>query len=100
LGRLLAEVGDEPRVEGEPSPYRKLMSYPTLLQNTASAEMLAQLVGLENQRAELLMTRAAGDRDVALVTDRIEAVEDQLRTMAETFWRGLGEQVRSLEQGL
>ncbi len=100
LGRLLEEVRSEvPPAEG-PSPYRKLMSFPTLITNTAVAEMLAQVVTLENQRAEFLMTRTTSDRDVLILDERIAALETQLRMMAETYWRGLGEQVRSLGQGL
>ena len=100
LGTMLAEVAQERPDSGAVSPYRKLMSFPTLIQNTATAEMLTQLVGLENQRAELLMTRTATDRDVRLLDQRIASIESELRSMAETYWRGLGQQVTSLNQSL
>ena len=100
LGQLLAEVETEVAGSDGASPYRKLMSFPTLITNGASAEMLTQLVVLENMRAEFLMSRTEIDRDVILLTERIEALESQLRTMAETYWRGLGEQVRTIGDGL
>ena len=100
LGRLIAEVETEVAGSDGASPYRKLMSFPTLIANGASAEMLTQLGGLENMRAEFLMTRTVNDRDVVILTERIVALESQLRTMAETYWRGLGEQVRTLGDGL
>jgi capsular exopolysaccharide synthesis family protein len=100
LGQLLAEVGSEKTGSDGASPYRKLMSFPTLITNVASAEMLTQLVGLENMRVEFLMTRTPADSDVILLTERIKELESQLKTMAETYWRGLGEQVRTLGDGL
>lgn len=100
LGQLLTEVRAETQVVGGVSPFRKLMSFPTLIANTASAEMLSQLVALENQRAELMSSRTATDREVRLIDDRVAALEEQLRTMAETYWRGLGEQVRTLGAAL
>lgn len=100
IGQLLAEAETEVPGQDGASPFRKLMAFPTLLQSSAAAEMLGQLTALENERAELLMTRTVTDRDVRLVSERIDALESQLRRMAETFWRGLGEQVRTLNLGL
>ena len=100
LGQLLAEIGSEEAGSDGASPYRKLVSFPTLITNVASAEMLTQLVELENLRTEFLMTRKPADSDVILLTERIEALEFQLKTMAETYLRGLGEQVRTLGDGL
>ena len=100
LGQLLAEVRTEQPGSDGASPYRKLLSFPTLITNAASAEVWAQLVALENARVELLVTRTPADRDVRLLTERIEALESQLRTMTEIYYRGLGGQVRTLGDAL
>jgi capsular exopolysaccharide synthesis family protein len=100
LGVLLTEVRGEATGADGVSPYRKLMSFPTLLSNTATAELLGQLAGIENERSQMLMTRTPDDRDIRILDARIQAIENGLRTMAETYWRGLSDQVASLGQGL
>src|SRR5690606_37574357 len=52
LGQLLAEAAAETAEPDAPSPYRKLMAFPSLIQSGATTELLGQLAGLENTRAE------------------------------------------------
>ena len=101
LAQLLAEIeAGEVAVEGEQSPFRKLVAFPTLLSNTATAELLSQLAELENTRAELMRGRTAEDRDVRLLTQRIDQLEAQLRGISETYLRGLSNQVASINATL
>jgi tyrosine-protein kinase Etk/Wzc len=62
--------------------------------------MLETLNSIENQRAELLRRRTMEDPDVESLTSRIEELETQLRTIAETYLQGLGNQVASLDKTL
>ncbi len=79
------------------SPYRRLVFFPTLLQNTATAELLRLMGELENERAELYGRRTEVSREASVITDRIHQLEGQLRTMAETYLEGLDNQVQSLD---
>ena len=53
------------------SPYRRLVFFPTLLQNTATAELLRLMGELENERAELYGRRTEVSREASVITDRI-----------------------------
>lgn len=98
---LLEEIRAAPEpAEGSESPYRRLVFFPTLLQNTATAELLRLLGELENDRAELFDRRTPGAREVRVLTDRIRGLEGQLRTVAETYLEGLGNQVASFDETL
>ncbi len=101
LARLLREVqaeeaaGNSAEPPGE-SPYRRLVFFPTLLQNAATAELLRLLGELENERASLYGRRTVEAREVQVLTQRISELEGQLRTVAETYLQGLGNQVDEL----
>lgn len=97
LARLLAEVEGADREAGEPSPYRRLMFFPSLLRNQAAAELLGILADLDNQRSELLRTRTLQDQDVQTLTTRIEELEEQLHSIATTYLQGITNQVNSLD---
>lgn len=111
LARLLAEVegagaarvpgapvaGLEAGVGVAPSPYRRLLGFPTLLRNPAASELLRVLAELENQRSSLLIRRTLEDPDVKVLTARIGEVEEQLRSVAVTYLGGLAKQVASLD---
>jgi uncharacterized protein involved in exopolysaccharide biosynthesis len=101
LARLLTDV--EATAAAEPdraSPYRRLLAFPTLFRNPAAADMLAMLVGVEGERAHLINRRTDADPDVAVLTGRIQQIEEQLRSIATTYAEGLSNQVGSLETRL
>ena len=103
LGALLAEIrASDPgvRTPTSPSPYRRLLGFPTILRNPAAAELLRSLVTVENQRAELLVRRSLEDPDVRVFTTRIEDLEEQLKSIAETYHAGLVAEVESLDGAL
>ena len=96
LGQLLKEVNAAaalPQVPGAPSPYRRLIAFPTLLRNEAASEILRSLSSVEDERAKLLTRRTAIDPDVAVLSNRITELEDQLRQIAVTYEEGLKNQV-------
>jgi tyrosine-protein kinase Etk/Wzc len=100
LARLLDEVAGEPRDEGDFSPYRRLIAFPTLLRNPAVGELLNNLAVVENQRAELLMRYTPENPDVQVLTQRIEELERQLATTATTYLQGLTNQLTSMDDRL
>src|SRR5450432_523607 len=96
LAQLLKEVNAAaalPQAPGAPSPYRRLIAFPTLLRNEAASEILRSLSSVEDERAKLLTRRTAADPDVAVLSNRITELEDQLRQIAVTYEEGLRNQV-------
>lgn len=89
-----------PTAPGEPSPYRRLIAFPSLLRNQAASELLRSLNEIEDERADLLRRRTAEEPDVVALTRRKEALEEQLRSIATTYLEGLTKQVSSMDQTL
>jgi capsular exopolysaccharide synthesis family protein len=85
---------------GEPSPYRRLIAFPTLLRNQAASELLRSLTVLENDRAQLLNRRTAEDPDVLILSRRIQEVDEQLRSIGVTYLEGLTGQIVSMDTTL
>lgn len=104
LARLLTEVLTESEARGispeDPSPYRRLMGFPSLLANFAVSELFRSLAEVENERAALLNRRTEEDPDVQVLTDRISDLEAQLRFLTVTYLEGLTNQVNSLNEVL
>ena len=99
LHALMVEVtaAAERQRPGEPSPYRRLLAFPTLLRNPMASEQLRQLSEIEEKRSELLTRRLPDDPDVQVLTARIKALEEQLRSLATSYLTGLQNQVASTD---
>jgi capsular exopolysaccharide synthesis family protein len=98
LASLLNEVQAAADVSpNDPSPYRRLLAFPTLLRSQAATELLASLAQVEGQRSELLSRRTAADPEVQAMDGRVNQLEGQLRTVAATYLEGLTNQVRGLD---
>jgi polysaccharide biosynthesis transport protein len=85
---------------GQPSPYRRLIAFPTLLQNQAATELLSTLADVENQRAALATRRTPEDPDVQVLNSRIAEIERQLQSIVSTYLQGLTNQVAALDAAL
>lgn len=99
LARLLDDLQDSGAARAE-SPHRSLIAFPTLLRNMAAAELLGSLTEMENRRSELLSRRRAEDPDVAVLTARIEDMQQQLHGIGLTYLQGLSSHVASFDAGL
>jgi polysaccharide biosynthesis transport protein len=98
LAGLLTEVEAAADVSpNDPSPYRRLLAFPTLLRSQAATELLASLAQVEGQRSELLSRRTVADPEVQAMDARVSQLEGQLRTVAATYLEGLTNQVRGLD---
>lgn len=100
LGALINQARNQTRRPGEPSPYRQLVGFPSLLRNEAASEMLRSLTAVESQRAELLTRRKEHDPDVVALTQRAQALEGQLASLVTTYQQGLASQVGSIDRTL
>jgi tyrosine-protein kinase Etk/Wzc len=84
----------------DPSPYRNLLSFPTLLRNQSTSRLLDALVSVEGQRTELLARRTPADPDVQTLTARIKSIEGELHSVATTYLEGLTHQVTGIDSAL
>jgi polysaccharide biosynthesis transport protein len=102
LAKLLQEVTAEAakQAPGEPSPYRKLIAFPTLLRNPAASELLSSLMSLQNERDALLTRRREQDPDVQALTARIGQLEEQLKAIGATYLQGITDQVTAVDSSL
>lgn len=102
LASLLEEVRRQATSAGpgEPSPYRRLLAFPTLLRNPAISQLLASLNEVENQKSQLLVRRTERDPDVLTLAQRVKAIEEQVRSLSFTYLQGLGNQVASIDTEL
>jgi capsular exopolysaccharide synthesis family protein len=102
LAALLADVDAKAvsHTPGDPSQYRRLLAFPTLLQSQAGTGLLQSLTTAEDQYKALLARRTPQDSDVQALASRIRELERELRAMAATYLQGLTNQVQSLDGGL
>jgi polysaccharide biosynthesis transport protein len=102
LAQLMEEVRTEAarRQPGDPSPYRNLLAFPTLLRSQAASDLLSTLSSVEERRAELLNRRSERDPDVQRLSERSAQLELQLRSVAETYLKGLTNQTSALDAAL
>src|SRR2546423_6188720 len=102
LAALLTEVRNAAAKQGpdDPSPYRRLLAFPTLFKNSTTNETLRALTELEDQRSALMVRRTPKDPDVIAMTSRIKELEQELQSVGETYLQGLTNQVAALDASL
>ena len=100
LDQALREIAGREVAANEPSPYRALLGFPSLLRNAATADLLRSLHELEAERARFLDRRTLADPEVKTLTNQINAIEGQLHMIAQTYLSGTAAQVRNLDQTL
>ncbi len=102
LAKLLEDVDAQAaaRRPGEPSPYRQLLAFPTLLRSQAAADLLSTLSAVEQERTTLLVRRTPQDPDVKALDDRVSQLEGQLRSVVAAYLQGLTNQIATLDVGL
>ena len=102
LSSLVAETRKEAAAQtaGEPSAYRRMIAFPTLLRSPATAQLLSAITDAESHRTELLSRRSPDDPDVKLLTGRVADLENQLRQTADTYLEGLTDQVSAIDATL
>ena len=102
LAKLMAEIEGEASLaaDGGDAPYRRLLAFPSLLRDQASAELLRSLIALENERAVLLTRRSPDDPDVQIQTARLATLETQVRSVGATYLDGLNDQLAAVDATL
>ena len=96
LAAMMAQVQQTRAGPDDPSPYRRLLGFPTIFVNPAAGQLLASLNEVENERAQLLTRLTPQDPDVQILTARIGELEDQLQGLTSTYLQGLSNEIASL----
>lgn len=101
LAKLLRDVrASADNDPAGPSPFRRLVAFPSLLRNQAASELLRSITTVENERAELLKRHTFAHPDVQVLTERVKELEEQLRSITVTYLEGLTNHVASLDATL
>jgi tyrosine-protein kinase Etk/Wzc len=100
IDATLAAARSEPRAAADPSPYRRLLAFPTLLRNQSLSTLLQSVTTLENERTTLLVRRTPADPDVVALTQQIDALENQIAGLIRTYATGLRQQVAAVDRVL
>ncbi len=92
LAKLLALVDTRSRNGRDATAFRQLATFPTLISNRAIQDLLASLIALENERAKLGVRRTEENVDVRATSERIEALERDLRRVGSQYEENLSQQ--------
>lgn len=103
LAHIVAEAHE--RAAGSPdgegsSAYRDLVAFPSLLRNQAASGLLTSLAEAEARLTELLGRRSMNDPEVQVLQDRVRQLENQLRTLTETYLASITHEVRAMDASL
>jgi tyrosine-protein kinase Etk/Wzc len=100
MEQVVQEARSAPRGLGDASPYRRLLAFPTLLQNQLATSLLASISKLETDRALLLRRRTGEDPEVQNLSRAIREQEVQVEGVVLTYLEGLRQQVTALDSSL
>lgn len=100
LRRLLDEINSSAQKSQETSPYRRLLAFPTLMRNVASSDLLRALNDADISRATLRARRTQLDPDFIAADERVTSLEQQVKSMVQTYMQGLSGQIQATEQTL
>jgi uncharacterized protein involved in exopolysaccharide biosynthesis len=89
LARLLTLIEGRVRSGGDPSAYRQLATFPSLISNGAIQDLLRTLLDLENKRADLAVRRSENNPDYKALTERINELDQQLYATGTQYLESL-----------
>ncbi|MEP6992509.1 MAG: hypothetical protein ABJA80_16365, partial [bacterium] len=95
LARLLELIGQRSRGGKEPTAFRQLATFPSLITNRAIQDLLQALIELETKRSALGVTRTENNADVQQYSNRIADLEQQLYRTGSQYLESLDQQLAS-----
>jgi succinoglycan biosynthesis transport protein ExoP len=93
LQRMLAVIGQRSRGGADPSAYRQLATFPSLITNRAIQDLLQTLVDLENKRSALGVRRTDTNDEYRQMSDRITEIDRQLYALGPQYLESLDQQL-------
>lgn len=100
LARLLALVTTRSANDADPSAYRQLATFPSLIANRAIQDYLMSLVELENARSTLSLRRTSDNDEMRQLTGRIGELERQLQRVGVQYLESLEQQIAVATQAV
>jgi len=100
LARLLALVITRSANDADPSAYRQLATFPSLIANRAIQYYLMSLVELENARSTLSLRRTSDNDEMQQLTGRIAELERQLQRVGAQYLESLEQQIAVATQAV
>lgn len=97
LRDVLSQTESARPAPGEPSPYRRLATFPTFLSNGIVQNLVGSLTNLETERSRLLGRFTPQHPDVSGIGERISELEAQLHQIGRSYLESLETQVASMD---
>jgi uncharacterized protein involved in exopolysaccharide biosynthesis len=95
LARVLELLRDRSRNGSDPTAYRQLATFPSLVSNRAIQDLLQTLMDLESKRSALAVTRTESNVELRQITDRIAELDQQLVRLGSQYLESLDQQLSS-----
>lgn len=95
LARLLPLIEQRSKGGADPSAYRQLATFPSLITNRAIQDLLLSLIELENKRSELAVRRTTESEDYKQLVARITELDTQLYSVGRQYLESLDQQIET-----
>ena len=93
LARVLTLINARASKDRDPTAFRQLATFPSLIANRAIQDYLMTLVDLENKRAELGVRRTEDNDEMRQFTTRIRELETGLQRVGTQYLESLEQQI-------
>lgn len=100
LERLLALIKERSRGGADPTAFRQLATFPSLISNRAIQDLLQSLIELESKRSALTVTRTNENAEVQQLSSRIAELEAQLYRLGNQYLESLDQQMSSTDRAV
>lgn len=95
LAQLLDLIRQRSRGGADPSAFRQLATFPSLITNRAIQDLLQSLIELETKRSTLSVTRTDENAEVQALSSRIVELDSQLYRLGGQYLESLDQQLSS-----
>lgn len=95
LSRLLDLIRDRSRGGSDPTAFRQLATFPSLISNRAIQDLLQALMDLESKRSALSITRTESNAELNQLSVRIAELDQQLYRLGSQYLESLDQQLSS-----
>lgn len=95
LARLLELIRDRSRGGNDPTAFRQLATFPSLVTNRAIQDLLQALMDLESKRSALALTRTESNAELRQLNGRIAELDQQLYRLGSQYLESLDQQLAS-----
>jgi uncharacterized protein involved in exopolysaccharide biosynthesis len=95
LARLVDLMRARSRGGSDPTAFRQLATFPSLISNRAIGDLLQALMDLESRRSALSITRTESNAELQQISGRIAELDQQLYRLGSQYLESLEQQLSS-----